>query len=227
MLRARTVVPFLLLVLCFSYSLRQVAQSQLAVPKELRAQRDTWTPLMDVMKDKRPRVTDEQLERLRNVSIEVVWGAIHHSAQLDYHHIAWLGVFAASNVVGRIPIPFLGQLPHTFVQIGALRQIAHGQSAPDHLHTGLRLFQVIDETSLVAFALNPAPNIFNRKLAQPFKLFIGDARTLVFLIHHIHQRRPSVALFTQVWWNLRLRLTAKMDRRDGGKKEDSTQAEQN
>jgi len=31
---------------------------------------------MDAMKDKRPRVTDEQLERLRNLSIENVWGAI-------------------------------------------------------------------------------------------------------------------------------------------------------
>jgi regulator of RNase E activity RraA len=31
---------------------------------------------MDVLKDKRTRVTDEQLERLRNVSIETVWGAI-------------------------------------------------------------------------------------------------------------------------------------------------------
>jgi regulator of RNase E activity RraA len=51
-------------------------QSQSQVPPDLRKQRDTWTPLMDVLKDKRPRVTDEQLERLRNVSIEVVWGAI-------------------------------------------------------------------------------------------------------------------------------------------------------
>lgn len=76
MFRVRTVVPCLLLVLCFGYSLHQTAQSQLAVPKELRAQRDTWTPLMDVLKDKRPRVTDEQLERLRNLSIENVWGAI-------------------------------------------------------------------------------------------------------------------------------------------------------
>jgi regulator of RNase E activity RraA len=31
---------------------------------------------MDVLKDKRPRVTDEQLERLKNLSIENVWGAI-------------------------------------------------------------------------------------------------------------------------------------------------------
>jgi regulator of RNase E activity RraA len=53
-------------------------RSQDQVPGGLRARRDTWTPLMDVMseKNKRPRVTDEQLERLRNVSIEDVWGAI-------------------------------------------------------------------------------------------------------------------------------------------------------
>jgi 4-hydroxy-4-methyl-2-oxoglutarate aldolase len=76
MFRVRTVVPCLLFVLCLGYSLKPIAQSQLAVPKELRAQRDTWTPLMDVLKDKRPRVTDEQLERLRQLSIENVWGAI-------------------------------------------------------------------------------------------------------------------------------------------------------
>lgn len=76
MFRVRTVLPCLLFVLCLGYSLKQTAQSQLAVPKELRAQRDTWTPLMDVLKDKRPRVTDEQLERLRQLSIENVWGAI-------------------------------------------------------------------------------------------------------------------------------------------------------
>ncbi len=52
------------------------SQSQSQVPPELRKQGDTWTPLMDVLKDKRPRVTDEQLERLRNLSIENVWGAI-------------------------------------------------------------------------------------------------------------------------------------------------------
>jgi len=52
------------------------SQSQTQVPPGLRAQRDTWTPLMDVLGPKRPRVTDEQLERLRKVSIEDVWGAI-------------------------------------------------------------------------------------------------------------------------------------------------------
>src|SRR5689334_5508076 len=54
------------------------SHSQVQVPPSLRAQHDTWTPLMDVMneKNKRPRVTDEQLERLRNLSIEDVWGGI-------------------------------------------------------------------------------------------------------------------------------------------------------
>ncbi len=51
-------------------------QSQIQVPAELRKQHDTWNPLVDVLKDKRPRVTDEQLERLKSLSIENVWGAI-------------------------------------------------------------------------------------------------------------------------------------------------------
>ncbi|MGH9842263.1 MAG: RraA family protein [Blastocatellia bacterium] len=51
-------------------------QSQSQVPAGLRAQRDTWTPLMDVLKDKRPRVTDEQLERLRKLPVEAVWGYV-------------------------------------------------------------------------------------------------------------------------------------------------------
>ncbi len=74
----RSIIASLLLfaaVICVS-SLLDRAQSQIQVPPGLRAQRDTWTPLMDALKDKRPRVTDEQLERLRRVSIEVVWSAI-------------------------------------------------------------------------------------------------------------------------------------------------------
>jgi 4-hydroxy-4-methyl-2-oxoglutarate aldolase len=67
-----------LILLCFGLAYSKVSSqsSQVAVPKELRTQRDTWTPLMDVLKDKRPRVTDEQLERLRKLSVENVWGAI-------------------------------------------------------------------------------------------------------------------------------------------------------
>jgi regulator of RNase E activity RraA len=42
----------------------------------LRAQRDTWTPLMDALAPKRTRVTDEQLERMKNLPVEAMWGAV-------------------------------------------------------------------------------------------------------------------------------------------------------
>ena len=74
--RSIVICSLLIIVFVSVTTLHFRSQSQVQVPPGLRAQRDTWTPLMDVMKDKRPRVTDEQLERLRNLSIENVWGAI-------------------------------------------------------------------------------------------------------------------------------------------------------
>ena len=42
-----------------------------------RAARDTWTPVMDVLKQARAvTVTDAQLERLRELPLEAVWGAL-------------------------------------------------------------------------------------------------------------------------------------------------------
>jgi 4-hydroxy-4-methyl-2-oxoglutarate aldolase len=42
-----------------------------------RAARDTWTPVMDVLKPQRSTtVTDAQLQRLRELPIEAVWGAL-------------------------------------------------------------------------------------------------------------------------------------------------------
>ena len=79
MIRSKAAWAMLLLVVCAAgvFQWRVNSQtSQVVVPKELRTQRNTWSPLMDVLKDKRSRVTDEQLERLRDLSIENVWGAI-------------------------------------------------------------------------------------------------------------------------------------------------------
>ncbi|MBA2646721.1 MAG: hypothetical protein H0U81_07980 [Pyrinomonadaceae bacterium] len=50
--------------------------TSVTVPKELRAARNTYTPVMDVLNPARTRVTDEQLQRLRSLPIEAVWGAI-------------------------------------------------------------------------------------------------------------------------------------------------------
>jgi 4-hydroxy-4-methyl-2-oxoglutarate aldolase len=45
-------------------------------PATARAARDTFSPVMDVLRPARTRVTDEQLQRLKAVPIEAVWGAI-------------------------------------------------------------------------------------------------------------------------------------------------------
>ena len=42
-----------------------------------RAARDTWTPVMEVLKPARSvTVTDAQLQRLRELPLEAVWGAL-------------------------------------------------------------------------------------------------------------------------------------------------------
>ena len=42
----------------------------------LRAARDTWTPVMDVLRPSRTPVTDEQLAKLKALPIEAAWGAV-------------------------------------------------------------------------------------------------------------------------------------------------------
>lgn len=48
------------------------------VPKTLRAQRNTWTPVMDVLAASRKPVSDAQLQRLKELPLEAVWGAMQN-----------------------------------------------------------------------------------------------------------------------------------------------------
>ncbi len=41
-----------------------------------RAARDTWTPVMDVLKAQRTPVTDAQLQRLAELPLEAIWGGL-------------------------------------------------------------------------------------------------------------------------------------------------------
>ncbi len=53
------------------------AAAQAATVQVNRAARDTWTPLMEVLKPERTAtVTDAQLQRLRELPLEAVWGAL-------------------------------------------------------------------------------------------------------------------------------------------------------
>lgn len=52
-------------------------------PTTTRAARDTWTPIMDVLKPGRTPVTDAQLARLKALPIEAVWGAVQRQKYLQ------------------------------------------------------------------------------------------------------------------------------------------------
>jgi regulator of RNase E activity RraA len=69
------------------------AGAQMAVPRKdepldaaararLRAARDTWSPLMDVLGPSRTPVSDAQLARLKAFPIEAVWGAVQRHKYL-------------------------------------------------------------------------------------------------------------------------------------------------
>src|SRR5262245_20586974 len=77
--RSITIGSLLFVVLVSVTTLRFKSQSQVQVPPGFRAQRDTWTPLMDVLKEKgRPRVTDEQLAKMKALPVEAMWGAVQN-----------------------------------------------------------------------------------------------------------------------------------------------------
>lgn len=50
--------------------------------KDPKFARDTWSPVMEVLKPTRTRVTDEQLQKLKTFPIEAVWGAVQRHKYL-------------------------------------------------------------------------------------------------------------------------------------------------
>lgn len=59
-----------------------VAAPAFAQSKDPRFARDTYSPVMEVLREKRTRVTDEQLQRLKTFPIEAVWGAVQRQKYL-------------------------------------------------------------------------------------------------------------------------------------------------
>ena len=87
-----------LLVLC-AWSAGLEAR-QAAVPN--RAARDTWTPIMEVLKPTRTAtVTEAQLERLRELPVEAVWAALQTRKYLRSFEGEFKTSVAAAKIVGR------------------------------------------------------------------------------------------------------------------------------
>jgi regulator of RNase E activity RraA len=66
-----------------------------------RASRDTWTPLMDVLRAQRTPATDAQIARLHQLPIEAIWGAIQGKGYQFCFQAGFEQTQPGSKTVGR------------------------------------------------------------------------------------------------------------------------------
>jgi regulator of RNase E activity RraA len=76
-------VPRRTIVLLLLPALGAAEQAAAPVPPSIRASRNTYSAVMDVLAPSRPRLADDQIARLKRVPIEAVWGAVQAK---EYRH---------------------------------------------------------------------------------------------------------------------------------------------
>ncbi len=101
--RAATAVAACVPLFTIALSAGQARPASSAAPVSVdRAARDTWTPIMEVLKASRAvAVTDAQLERLRELPIEAVWGAIQGKGYVRSFENGFQGTVPHAKLVGR------------------------------------------------------------------------------------------------------------------------------
>jgi regulator of RNase E activity RraA len=72
-----------------------------AAPKGFRSTRTTYSAVMDVLAASRPRVTDEQLAKLKTLPIEAVWGAVQSKGYRHSFVNQWVMTRPDERLVGR------------------------------------------------------------------------------------------------------------------------------
>jgi regulator of RNase E activity RraA len=67
------------------FLLAAAAAAQVTPDPRLRANRNTYSPVMEVLRDQRTPVTDEQLEQLKKFPLEAVWAAAQRLGYTNCH----------------------------------------------------------------------------------------------------------------------------------------------
>jgi regulator of RNase E activity RraA len=79
---------------------------------KLRANRDTYHPVLDVLKAKSVRLTDEQMAKLKTVPIEAVWASVRDLGYTNAHMSGLLSTRPNEPLVGRaLTIRYLPRRP--------------------------------------------------------------------------------------------------------------------
>ena len=93
-----TLAAAMICALCVGVSAQQAAKTV----QVNRAAKDTWTPIMEVLKTSRTAtVSDAQLERLRELPIEAVWGALQTRRYVRTFENGFQLTIPSAKLVGR------------------------------------------------------------------------------------------------------------------------------
>jgi regulator of RNase E activity RraA len=100
------------------------ALALLALPlcAQNRASRDTYHPVMEVLRPQQVRVTDDQLEKLRKLPLESIWGAVRSLGYVNCYYAGLKTTRPGERLVGRaLTIRYLPRRPDLET---AMRQLA-------------------------------------------------------------------------------------------------------
>lgn len=96
--------------------------AQVSPDPRLRANKNTYSPVMEVLKDKHGRATDEQLERLKSMPVEAVWASLQHLGYTSSHVSGMHSTRPGERLVGRaLTMRYLPRRPDL---VEAMQQLA-------------------------------------------------------------------------------------------------------
>ena len=97
------------------------ALAQVTPDPKLRANRNTYHPVMEVLKARRGAVTDAQLEQLKKLPLEAIWGAVQRAGYINCHYSGLQSTRPAERLVGRaLTIRYLPARPDLAEAMGTL-----------------------------------------------------------------------------------------------------------
>lgn len=92
--------------------LAALATAQVTPDPKLRANRDTYHPVIEVLKARRTAVTDQQLEQLKKLPLESIWAAIQRLKYVNCHYSGLKSTRPQERLVGRaLTIRYLPRRP--------------------------------------------------------------------------------------------------------------------
>jgi hypothetical protein len=116
--------------------------ADVAADPQLRARRDTYHPVIDLLKAKAVRLSDEQMEKLKGFPLEAVWASVQQLGYTNAHMSGLRSTRPGEPLVGRaLTIRYLARRPDLVEAMQALAKegdwpVAYNVRAGDEARPG-------------------------------------------------------------------------------------------